>query len=187
MWYDIYDHNDPGKTHQNWSLLSETEYTSASWFPLGECVPALALTKPGSVLKEEVADGMQSFSLEQMKLDAQKLQSSMNISGLSTTVEQAALSRKQSPIAPVPQLPPSSNTSENTSTGILPPPIPTTSTVGIPVKTDLTQSSAEAQIMTVLKLFAEYKAGEDVSVGIYSIHLELIYLMYFIDYNYSNT
>ena len=35
LWYDIFDHNDPGKTHENWSLLPEDDYESG-WFPFGE-------------------------------------------------------------------------------------------------------------------------------------------------------
>jgi len=50
LWYDIFDHNDPGKTRTNWSLLPEGEYGNA-WYPAGVCEPAVPLTKPGSVLR----------------------------------------------------------------------------------------------------------------------------------------
>jgi protein XRP2 len=68
LWYDIYDHNDPGKTHVNWSLLPEDQY-EAPWFPLGECEPAIPRTKPGSVHREAV----EGFSIQQMISDANKL------------------------------------------------------------------------------------------------------------------
>lgn len=73
LWYDIYDHNDPAKSNSNWSLIPEAEY-EAPWFPAGVCEPAVARTKPGSVAKVEDA-GMQSFGLQQMRTDAQKVPS----------------------------------------------------------------------------------------------------------------
>lgn len=179
MWYDIYDHNDSGKTNHNWSLLPTTEY-SEPWYPLGTpCEPALPLTKAGSVVKVTTSENMQSFSLEQMKLDAQK-----NNAGLSITIEQAALSRKQSstPMKPVAQLPSTNtnNASTNTNSNILlPPPIPaiistsnTTESVAVvptAVQSTTDTSSIEDQITTIVKLFAEYKAGEDISVRYISL------------------
>jgi len=79
MWYDVYDHNDSSKTHHNWKLIPEEEYGSP-WFPLGECVPAIQLTKPGSVMKAG-EENMQSFSLDQLKIDAQKLVVPANAAG----------------------------------------------------------------------------------------------------------
>jgi hypothetical protein len=73
LWYDIYDHNDPAKTNSNWSLIPESEY-EAAWFPAGPCEPAIPRTKAGSVAKVEDA-GMQSFGLQQMRSDAQKVPS----------------------------------------------------------------------------------------------------------------
>lgn len=75
LWYDVYDHNDPGKTRANWSLLPESEYETP-WFPLGACEPAIAKTRPGSVNREDADAGMQSFSVQQMAQDAQKIASS---------------------------------------------------------------------------------------------------------------
>lgn len=71
LWYDIYDHNDPGKTRENWSLLPESEYENP-WFPLGPCDPAIQRTKPGSVQPRSEDGGMQSFSIQQIHQDAQK-------------------------------------------------------------------------------------------------------------------
>jgi len=69
LWYDIFDHNDPGKTRENWSLLPESEY-GEPWFPAGPCSPAVPLTKANSVLRVEgdtTGDGgkpgMASFAL----------------------------------------------------------------------------------------------------------------------------
>jgi hypothetical protein len=73
LWYDIYDHNDPAKSNSNWSLIPESEYEQP-WFPAGPCEPAIPRTKAGSVAKQEDS-GMQSFSLQQMHADAQKVAS----------------------------------------------------------------------------------------------------------------
>jgi len=72
LWYDIYDHNDPGKTHANWSLLPEAEY-EVPWYPLGPCDPAIPRSKPDAVNKPQTDEKMQSFSIQQMIQDAQKL------------------------------------------------------------------------------------------------------------------
>lgn len=70
LWYDIFDHSDPAKTHANWSLLPESEYEQP-WFPAGPCDTAIPLTKPGTVARPELegqAD-MQAFSIQQMIAD----------------------------------------------------------------------------------------------------------------------
>jgi hypothetical protein len=77
LWYDIFDHNDPGKTGANWSLLPEAEYETG-WFPVGECERAIPLTKQGSVMRVDGdttgdggKEGMQSFSLQTSAEQAQ--------------------------------------------------------------------------------------------------------------------
>jgi hypothetical protein len=73
--YDIFDHNDPNKTHENWSLLPESEYEEP-WFPAGEpCVPAVPRTKAGSVPRPELDTNQvgQAFGVQQMIDDAAKL------------------------------------------------------------------------------------------------------------------
>ena len=77
LWYDVFDHNDPAKSRVNWSLLPQAEY-EAPWFPAGPCEPAVALTKPGSVHREDLAEGQagsggQAFGVEQMMADAAKM------------------------------------------------------------------------------------------------------------------
>jgi hypothetical protein len=75
LWYDVYDHNDPGKSGNNWSLIPESEYETP-WLPLGACEPAIPRTRPGAVQsKTEDSGGMQSFSLQQMMQDANKIAS----------------------------------------------------------------------------------------------------------------
>lgn len=76
LWYDIFDHNDPAKTHANWSLLPEAEYEEP-WFPQGTpCEPAVPRTKAGSVVRvTEESSSMQSFSVQQMIADAEQLKS----------------------------------------------------------------------------------------------------------------
>ena len=70
LWYDIFDHDDPGKTRKNWSLIDPAAYEKP-WFPLGECEPAIPLTVPGTVNKVQES-GMQSFGANQFQIDAQK-------------------------------------------------------------------------------------------------------------------
>jgi hypothetical protein len=96
LWYDIFDHNDPGKTRENWSLLPESEY-GAPWFPGGACTPAVPLTKAGSVQRVEgdtTGDGgkpgMQSFSL---KTSAQEAQAT--VEAAAGAVEEHTISNKQ--------------------------------------------------------------------------------------------
>jgi hypothetical protein len=79
LWYDIFDHNDPGKTGANWGLLPESEY-EAPWFPAGvECAVAIPRTTKGSVSRQPDDSNMQSFSIQQMIADAQKLEASASI------------------------------------------------------------------------------------------------------------
>jgi protein XRP2 len=73
LWYDVYDHNDPSKSHVNWALLPENEYEDP-WFPVGICEPAVPRTKCGSVqIPPPENQNMQSFSVQQMIQDAEKL------------------------------------------------------------------------------------------------------------------
>ena len=70
LWYDIFDHNDPGKTREHWSLLPEAEYGPA-WFPAGECERAIPLTKPGSVQRvdgDTTGDAGKESSLQSFAL-----------------------------------------------------------------------------------------------------------------------
>lgn len=82
LWYDIFDHNDPGKSKGNWRLLPINEY-EVPWFPAGEpCELAVTLTPAGSVIRTDQApDGgstqaggnEQTFSIQQMMADAESL------------------------------------------------------------------------------------------------------------------
>lgn len=79
MWYDVYDHNDPHKTRENWSLLPESEYEDP-WYPAGSpCEFAVPRNKPGSVKLPDVGtegSNMQSFNMDQLRKDAEKASSS---------------------------------------------------------------------------------------------------------------
>jgi len=73
LWYDVYDHNDSDKSHSNWKLLPESEYEQP-WFPAGvACEFAAPRVKIGSVAKVIETENMQSFGIEQMKVDAQNV------------------------------------------------------------------------------------------------------------------
>lgn len=71
LWYDIFDHNDQEKTRKNWSLIPSDSYEEP-WFPAGPCTPALKLTQPGSVAREDGQVG-QSFGVDQMVADQASL------------------------------------------------------------------------------------------------------------------
>ena len=81
LWYDIYDHSDTAKTNESWRLLPESDY-ERPWFPAGaECEFFVPKVKVGSVVKVQDNGNMQSFGLDQMKKDAQKLTSSSATAG----------------------------------------------------------------------------------------------------------
>lgn len=62
LWYDIYDHNDPTKSHANWCLLPAEE-CEAKWFPAGlSCDLAVPVTLPGGVTRH-CDVGIQSFEI----------------------------------------------------------------------------------------------------------------------------
>lgn len=145
MWYDVYDHNDSGKTHHNWKLIPTEEYGSP-WFPIGECVPAIPLTKPGSVIKAGEEENMQSFSLNQLKIDAQKL-----VPPNPTTTAAAAAAGSFLPPPP----------SDSTSSSSPMPPIPG------PPEADAAHKSAVNAIRSVIEALVGFKAGDDISVRVY--------------------
>ena len=137
LWYDIYDHNDPGKTNANWKLIPESEYGSP-WFPLGTpCEPVVPITKYGSVIKPVEAETMQSFSLQQMINDSKgPVQISVN-----------------TPVQPTFDLP-------------APPPSSPVITPDVPKQSIISDSkSTDVELITeVLKKFGSFKAGDDLSV-----------------------
>ena len=80
LWYDIFDHNDPGKSKKNWKLLPVDEYEEP-WFPAGvPCELAVQLTAAGSVARADQGPGTaasteQAFSIQQMMADAEAMKS----------------------------------------------------------------------------------------------------------------
>lgn len=75
LWYDIFDHNDPLKTKENWSLIDPATYVEP-WFPMGPCESALAANAVGSVDRSKEHDeSMASFGLDQLRVDAVKTSS----------------------------------------------------------------------------------------------------------------
>ncbi|KAJ1437457.1 tubulin binding cofactor C-domain-containing protein [Ochromonadaceae sp. CCMP2298] len=160
MWYDVYDHNDPGKTRANWSLLPDSLYEPL-WFPSTPCDLAVPRTAAGGVPKPvQEGENMQSFSLQQMMADAQAPPAAPTPTvtaptAPTETLEQAAAGAV-TPKKSAPSLPPS------------PPRVPKSDTPA--VATPLTTStgagaSDEDQVKVVLKLFVGCKAGEDISVS----------------------
>lgn len=136
LWYDIFDHNDPMKTHVNWALLPEAEYEEP-WFPAGVCEPAVALTKAGSVQVPTTSDSnMQSFSFQQLMADAQAL---------------ASEASKTAPVPPIPPLIPESDAAPIAS---------------VPVATQMedTVASTENSDVEAVKQVLGWKLGEAVEV-----------------------
>jgi hypothetical protein len=70
LWYDIFDHNDPAKTHENWRLLDEAEREKDGWFPAGPCERAIPVTNAGYFTRTDQDAGMQSFGADQLMKDA---------------------------------------------------------------------------------------------------------------------
>lgn len=165
LWYDVYDHNDAAKTHEHWALIPEDQYEEP-WFPSGTpCEPAVPRTKPGSVPKQEEdvppppgseSSAMQSFSLEQLKQDALKL-------NISTTLEEAAASRMMAPPEKhvQPHLP-----------HLVPPPVPEGLNAEAPqnaTKEELFELPEDAserdKIEILINMYASFKAGDDINVS----------------------
>ena len=75
MWYEIYDHNADDEQPAHWRLLKEYEYESA-WFPSAPCEVAIPLSGPPTASAKTQSGGKgqvgESFSLQQMKADAEK-------------------------------------------------------------------------------------------------------------------
>lgn len=71
LWYDIFDHNDQEKSRKNWSLIPKGSYEEP-WFPASPCTPAVKLTQPGSVAREDGQVG-EAFGVDQMVADQAKL------------------------------------------------------------------------------------------------------------------
>lgn len=72
LWYDIYDHNDPAKTGENWELIPDSAYQKP-WFPNGNC--GLFISTSKGILSSNKNQVGETYSLEQMISDSQKQQS----------------------------------------------------------------------------------------------------------------
>lgn len=72
-WYDIFDHNDPGKTHENWSIIPVSDYEPL-WFPQGteceRCIQHTASADSSAAAAAVSNCGMQAFSFDQLVLDS---------------------------------------------------------------------------------------------------------------------
>ena len=80
-WYDIYDHNDPEKTCQNWDIVPEDEY-GQPWFPSGECEIVGDFSKPIKIITAPPSSGQvgESFSIHQMMEDSRKIGVDVSVS-----------------------------------------------------------------------------------------------------------
>lgn len=87
LWYDIFDHNDPLKTHANWSLVAESGYAEP-WFPLGACDVSVEVNAVGSVDRSKESDAnMSSFGVDQLRIDAAKTSSPQKLPAVPITGE----------------------------------------------------------------------------------------------------
>jgi protein XRP2 len=142
LWYDIYDHNDPGKTHANWSLLPESEY-EAPWFPLGNCEPAIPRTKPGHVERAPTDNNMQSFSLQQMIQDSKDTVVHPTRGPPPPTTDTNKI--ETTTVAPAPPVPPPMETLKSNSN-------------------PSNLSAEDTEIVTLLTSFAQFKVGVSLNV-----------------------
>ena len=165
LWYDIYDHNDPGKTHANWSLLPEAEYEQP-WFPAGApCEPAVPRTKPGSVKVEAPAENMQSFSLQQMMLDAQK-NSNPADAPPAPKKPAAAAAAVPPPVAQTPPAVPPPNAPVAAS------PAKAAAPAAVPAVAPVQVSEHHAAVVAVLKAFTAFSGNSDIFVSQHPIVLQ---------------
>ena len=75
--YDIFDHNDPDKNANHWSLIPPDEYGDA-WWPAGTAgEPYVPITAAGTVQRigeegsnKDASQAGKAFSIQQMKADA---------------------------------------------------------------------------------------------------------------------
>ena len=91
LWYDIFDHNDPGKTGANWSLCQKPS-TRLDGSPWANASAQFPLTKQGSVMRvdgdttgDNGKEGMQSFSLQ---TSAEQAQAAVDAAAESETFEE---------------------------------------------------------------------------------------------------
>jgi hypothetical protein len=136
LWYDIFDHNDPAKTHSNWSLLPVSEYEE-SWFPAGEpCELAVPITLAGSVHRTDTAPdggagaasgGEQAFSMAQMIADAEALKA----------------------------------TSASVVTPPMPPALSTESALPVVASVAAVLSGNDAEVMSTIAAYANFSSAEE--------------------------
>lgn len=160
LWYDIFDHNDPAKSHENWSLLPEAEY-EAAWYPAGECTPAIPKTKPGSVVRVEDTS-MATFSATQLAAG----------DGKDVVPAAAAVSPTKLPSAPAaaadaPPIP-------AVAIAGAPPAPPTPSDI-IPLKNDTDL------VLECIAAYANFKAGDSMNVSI----LRFLCSLWILNFNQS--
>lgn len=163
LWYDIFDHNDPGKSKENWKLLSVEEY-EAPWFPTGEqCELAVKLTSAGSVIRTDQApDGgssqagsnEQTYSIQQMIADAEALRATSvppPLPPASGALAPAAETANASAVAP-----PATSASKGEDTAMRTSLIPETSVSHL-------LSGDNLEVVAAIAAYANIKGAEDLT------------------------
>ena len=117
LWYDIFDHNDPAKTRENWSLIAEADREQEGWFPAGVCEVAVPVTAIGSVQRKDQDSGMQSFGADQLVKDAAKSPAKPVAAAAPVPAPPAPAPPAPVPSAPVPPAP--SSEDPNPRVGII--------------------------------------------------------------------
>lgn len=142
LWYDVFDHNDPNKTNSNWSLIPENSYEQP-WYPQGVvCEHAVKISKMGSISVEKSDNSMQSFSFQQLINDDK--------------IIKAASPAKPSPVKPSPTDCSSPIKLEEV----------VIDSVEEPNNAVSVGSEELSEILQVIKEFANYQAGNDISVSL---------------------
>ena len=155
LWYDIFDHNDPGKDKGNWSLLPVNEY-EAPWFPAGEpCALAVPLTASGSVVRTDLASdnggtgvavgGEQAFSIQQMIADAEKMKATASAPPAPPASIPAPVALPQAPVV-VTATPATISSATSTATSLA---------------SSLVLSGDNLEVVAAISAYANFKSAEE--------------------------
>lgn len=150
-WYDVYDHNDPDKTHKNWTLMTNEAEYEEPWFPAGApCEVAIPRTKVGAVAKPSEQVG-ESFSMDQMRTDAAALKAKEGATSV--------------PALPAPSAEDEANAAKVNAVAEAVAALAASNKQAAPkAAPEHTGDADQATLSSIISAFATLKAGDDFSV-----------------------